>query len=121
MDWPPIRKPPNSLAVTPNLADYETVYTGFTWDSVRRALDGLPNGGGFNIAHEADEGWRSGSISAEISARIMEKAFYDLDAPVERICGVEGPAPYPKHLEQAAQPQAEMIANTAQRMVSRRG
>ncbi len=30
-----------------------------------------------------DEGWRSGSISAEIAARIMEHAFYDLDAPVD--------------------------------------
>ena len=28
-----------------------------------------------------DEGWRSGSLAAEISARIMEEAFYDLDAP----------------------------------------
>jgi pyruvate/2-oxoglutarate/acetoin dehydrogenase E1 component len=33
-----------------------------------------------------DEGWRSVGISAEVSARIMEQAFYDLDAPVERIC-----------------------------------
>jgi pyruvate/2-oxoglutarate/acetoin dehydrogenase E1 component len=38
-----------------------------------------------------DEGWRSGGISAEISARIMEKAFYELDAPVERICSARCP------------------------------
>jgi pyruvate/2-oxoglutarate/acetoin dehydrogenase E1 component len=68
-----------------------------------------------------DEGWRTGSISAEISARIMESAFYELDAPVERICGVEVPAPYPKHLEQASLPQPESIVATARRMVAIRG
>ena len=41
-----------------------------------------------------DEGWRSGSLSAEISARIMEGAFYDLDAPVARVCSAEVPMPY---------------------------
>ena len=33
-----------------------------------------------------DEGWRSGSLAAEISARIMEKVFWTLDAPVGRVC-----------------------------------
>jgi pyruvate dehydrogenase E1 component beta subunit len=53
-----------------------------------------------------DEGWRSGSLSAEVSARITESAFYDLDAPVARVCSEEVPMPYPRHLEQAALPQA---------------
>jgi pyruvate dehydrogenase E1 component beta subunit/2-oxoisovalerate dehydrogenase E1 component len=56
-----------------------------------------------------DEGWRSGSISAEISARIMEQAFWSLDAPVQRVCSVEVPIPYPRHLEEAALPQAPAI------------
>ncbi len=64
-----------------------------------------------------DEGWRTGSISAEISARIMEKAFYELDAPVERICSAEVPMPYAKHMEQAALPQVETIVATIKRMV----
>lgn len=64
-----------------------------------------------------DEGWRSVGISAEVSARIMERAFYELDAPVERICSAEVPMPYPRHLEQAALPQAETIVATVQRMV----
>jgi len=64
-----------------------------------------------------DEGWRSGSISAEISARIMEQAFYELDAPVQRVCSAEVPMPYPKHLEEAALPQAETIVQTVKRMV----
>jgi pyruvate/2-oxoglutarate/acetoin dehydrogenase E1 component len=64
-----------------------------------------------------DEGWRSGSISAEVSARIMEGAFYELDAPVERICSAEVPMPYAKHMEQAALPQVETIVTTVKRMV----
>lgn len=68
-----------------------------------------------------DEGWRSGSIAAEISARIMEQAFYDLDAPVERICSAEVPLPYARHLEQAALPQAETIVATVTRMVKSHG
>jgi pyruvate dehydrogenase E1 component beta subunit len=56
-----------------------------------------------------DEGWRSGSISAEIMARIMEQCFYDLDAPVARVCTEEVPIPYAKHLEDAALPQPSKI------------
>jgi len=56
-----------------------------------------------------DEGWRSGSLSAEISARIMEGAFYELDAPVARVCGAEVPTPYARHLEEAALPQVNDI------------
>jgi pyruvate/2-oxoglutarate/acetoin dehydrogenase E1 component len=68
-----------------------------------------------------DEGWRSGSIAAEISARIMEQAFYELDAPVERICSAEVPMPYARHLEQAALPHAQTIVATIKRMVQHHG
>jgi len=60
-----------------------------------------------------DEGWRSGGLSAEVAARIMEQAFYDLDAPVARLCAAEVPIPYPRHLEEAALPQAQTIAAAA--------
>jgi pyruvate dehydrogenase E1 component beta subunit/2-oxoisovalerate dehydrogenase E1 component len=60
-----------------------------------------------------DEGWRSGSLSAEISARIMEGAFWELDAPVGRVCSAEVPIPYPHHLEEAALPQAAAIVAAA--------
>ena len=66
-----------------------------------------------------DEGWRSGGISAEIMARIMEQCFYELDAPVMRICGAEAPIPYPKHLEDAALPQPERIVQTVKEMLGR--
>jgi 2-oxoisovalerate dehydrogenase E1 component len=57
-----------------------------------------------------DEGWKSGSLSAEICTRIVEGAFYDLDAPVARVCTAEVPIPYAKHLEDAALPQPGTIA-----------
>jgi pyruvate/2-oxoglutarate/acetoin dehydrogenase E1 component len=56
-----------------------------------------------------DEGWKSGSLSAELMARINEQAFYELDAPMERVCTAEVPLPYAKHLEDAAIPQADKI------------
>jgi pyruvate/2-oxoglutarate/acetoin dehydrogenase E1 component len=60
-----------------------------------------------------DEGWRSGSLAAEVSARIMEGAFYELDAPVARVCSREVPVPYARHLEEAVLPQAETIVRAA--------
>jgi pyruvate dehydrogenase E1 component beta subunit len=68
-----------------------------------------------------DEGWRTGSLAAEISARIMEQAFYDLDGPVQRLCSAEVPMPYAQHLEQAALPQTKTIVSTVQRMLNRHG
>ncbi len=69
----------------------------------------------------ADEGWRTCSLSAEIAAQIMEGAFYDLDAPVARVCTAEVPIPYPRHLEEAALPQAASIAEAARRLVTSHG
>ena len=66
-----------------------------------------------------DEGWRSGSLSAEISARIMEGAFYDLDGPVGRVCSVEVPVPYPKHLEDATLPGQDDIVREARNLMGR--
>lgn len=68
-----------------------------------------------------DEGWRSGSLSAEVVARIVEGAFYELDAPVVRVCGAEVPIPYAQHLEQAAIPQPEGIALAARELVTAHG
>jgi pyruvate dehydrogenase E1 component beta subunit len=64
-----------------------------------------------------DEGWKSGSLSAEISARIIENCFYDLDAPIERLCRKEVPIPYSRHLELAAIPQKEDIITKIQEIL----
>lgn len=66
-----------------------------------------------------DEGWRSGSLAAEICTRIVEQAFWELDAPIGRVCSEEVPIPYPRHLEQAALPQAPKIVVAAKAALGR--
>jgi pyruvate dehydrogenase E1 component beta subunit len=66
-----------------------------------------------------DEGWRSGSISAEIAARVAEDLFFELDAPLRRICGREVPVPYSAHMEAAALPRAEEIVAAARSLIGR--
>jgi pyruvate dehydrogenase E1 component beta subunit len=60
-----------------------------------------------------DEGWRSVGLAAEVSARITEQAFYELDAPVARVCSAEVSIPYPRHLEQAAIPSVDRVLAAA--------
>ncbi len=60
-----------------------------------------------------DEGWRTGSLAAEVGMRIVEQAFWSLDAPIGRVCSEEVPIPYPRHLENAAIPQAPKIVAAA--------
>ncbi|MFJ8962669.1 alpha-ketoacid dehydrogenase subunit beta [Lentzea sp. NPDC102401] len=87
---------------------------------VLRPLDADTFLGSVRRTHRAvivDEGWRSGSLSAEIVARIAEEAFYELDAPVRRVCTAEVPIPYAKHLEEAALPQPASIAAAAREVV----
>jgi pyruvate dehydrogenase E1 component beta subunit len=64
-----------------------------------------------------DEGWKSGSLSAEISARIMESCFFELDSPVQRLCRKEVPIPYARHLELAAIPQTQDIIQKIQEIL----
>jgi len=66
-----------------------------------------------------DEGWKSGSLAAEICTRIVEGAFYDLDAPVARVCSREVPMPYAKHLEDAALPSVPRIVATVDELMGR--
>jgi pyruvate dehydrogenase E1 component beta subunit len=65
-----------------------------------------------------DEGWRSGGLAAEVAARVMDEAFYELDAPVGRVCSAEVPMPYARHLEEAALPQVETIVAAAREAVA---
>jgi len=64
-----------------------------------------------------DEGWKSGSLAAEIMARIAEHAFYELDAPMVRVCSAEVPIPYAKHLEDVALPQVPKIVAAVQGVI----
>jgi pyruvate dehydrogenase E1 component beta subunit len=87
-----------------------------------RPLDDATVLGSVARTHRAvvvDEGWRSVGLSAELSARITEQAFYDLDAPVERVCSAEVPIPYAAHLEEAALPQVADVVAAAHRVLHR--
>ena len=64
-----------------------------------------------------DEAWKTGSLASEISAILAEEAFYELDAPIARVCTLEVPIPYAKHLEDAAIPQVARIVEAAKRSV----
>jgi pyruvate dehydrogenase E1 component beta subunit len=66
-----------------------------------------------------DEGWKSGSLAAEVMARLIEQAFYELDASPVRVCSAEVPIPYAKHLEEAALPQVQTIVAAAHAVCGR--
>jgi pyruvate/2-oxoglutarate/acetoin dehydrogenase E1 component len=66
-----------------------------------------------------DEGWRSGSLAAEICTRIIEQAFWELDGPIGRVCSEEVPIPYSRHLENAAIPQVPKIVSAAKTALGR--
>ena len=67
-----------------------------------------------------DEGWRSCSLAAEVLARVGEDCFYDLDAPLARVCSEEVPIPYAKHLEEAALPNVARIIAAARELAGRK-
>ncbi len=66
-----------------------------------------------------DEGWKTCSLAAEIMALMAEQAFYDLDAPLSRVCSAEVPIPYAKHMEEAALPQPQRIVDSVKTMLGR--
>lgn len=77
-----------------------------------RPLDGDTLVASLGRTHRAvivDEGWHTGSLAGEIAALLVERAFWELDAPIGRVCSAEVPMPYAKHLELAALPTADRI------------
>ena len=66
-----------------------------------------------------DEGWKSVGLSAELCTRIVEGAFYDLDAAPVRVCSREVPVPYAKHLEDATLPQVPGIVAAVGQVLNR--
>ncbi|WP_405358821.1 alpha-ketoacid dehydrogenase subunit beta [Kitasatospora sp. NBC_00085] len=109
-----------ALAAADQLAAQDQVDAEVVDLRTLRPLDDATVIGSVRHTHRAvivDEGWRTGGLSAEVAARITEQAFYDLDAPVERVCGAEVPVPYAAQLEQAAIPQVPDIVAAALRAV----
>ncbi|XP_064553181.1 pyruvate dehydrogenase E1 component subunit beta, mitochondrial isoform X1 [Drosophila montana] len=61
-----------------------------------------------------ENGWPQHGVGAEICARFMEdQAFFELDAPVWRCCGVDVPMPYTKSLELNALPRENDVTAAA--------
>lgn len=89
---------------------------------VLRPLDSATVAASVSRTHRAvvvDEGWRSVGLAAEVATRIHEDVFFDLDAPVERVCSLEVPIPYPRHLEEAALPSPERVVEACRRVTGR--
>ncbi len=60
-----------------------------------------------------EEGWPFAGIGSELAAQMMEQAFDYLDAPVQRVSGVDVPLPYAANLEKLALPHPEDIVAAA--------
>ena len=57
-----------------------------------------------------DETFAPCGVGAEIAARVVDRGFDDLDAPIRRLNGAHSPTPYSPPLEAAVTPQPEQIA-----------
>lgn len=68
-----------------------------------------------------DEAWRTGSFAAEVAAQITERRFDALDWPVQRVCSLETPMPYAKHMEDAVLPQPEEVVARVREMFAEHG
>lgn len=95
MPWQTITKPRTGWVVTPNLVDYEKTRTAFSWEEARRALEGLPNGQGLNIAHEAVDRHAAGPRRAHLALRWLGKrhevrdfTYADLQRQTNRFANV---------------------------------
>lgn len=86
-----------------------------------RPLDGEALARSVRKTHRAvvvNEGWRFCGYGAELAATINELAFGWLDAPVERLGGLDRPIPFAQELELASIPDAAAIAEAARRSLA---
>jgi acetyl-CoA synthetase len=67
-----IRKNAAQFRVPPNLADFDAARARFSWEAVRRELEGLP-GGALNIAHEAVDRHAAGAFANRTALRFLQR------------------------------------------------
>jgi len=68
-----------------------------------------------------EEGWPQCGIAAEVCAMVMESDAFDyLDAPVERVCGIDVPMPYCPNLEEMVLPSTASILGASRRALKGR-
>jgi len=65
--WTSIQKHPESMKKVPNLLDYDATCAGFSWSAILAELQGLPENGGLNIAHEAVDRHAEGPLSDRVA------------------------------------------------------
>jgi len=108
----------------------DRVSVDITRAAVRRAgtdVSLITHGGSLHKALTAAEELARLGISAEVvDLRVLRPlddatilAFYELDAPLARVCSEEVPIPYARHLEEAALPQVDKIVATAQALMGK--
>ncbi len=68
-----ISKPHSGWVIPPNLADYDEARAAFSWEQARVYLDGLPDGAGLNIAHEAIDRHAAGPRAQHLALRWLDK------------------------------------------------
>jgi acetyl-CoA synthetase len=73
MSWPTVHKDPGTFRLTPNLTDYDAARDTFRWADARAHLEGLPNGAGLNIAHEAVDRHAAGPGATHVAIRWLGK------------------------------------------------
>jgi acetyl-CoA synthetase len=90
-----IRKKVWPAGVVPNVVDYEVARAGFSWKRARDQLDGLPNGRGLNIAHEAVDRHARGPYGTRVAFRwigrdgaVTELTYAGLAARTNRFANV---------------------------------
>src|SRR5688572_11551480 len=92
MTWATIHKQEWLGGVVPNVVDYEAARSEFTWDDARRPLDGLPDGRGLNIAHEAVDRHAAGPHADRLALRwlgrdgsVTDATYAELAARTNRV------------------------------------
>ncbi|HVO29992.1 MAG TPA: acetate--CoA ligase, partial [bacterium] len=95
--WPPIPKALQPGEPPPNLSDYDSFRAGFDWSRARALLDGLPGGGGLNIAFEAVDRHARGAAAGRTAIRWIGKrgereeiSYADLFARTNRVANALG-------------------------------
>ena len=95
MDWQPIKKSLPPWHLQPNFVDYQQTCADFSWDAVHNELDGLPDGRGLNIAHEAVDRHVKGDGPSRVALRWLGKGgqvkdftYADLKAQSNRFANV---------------------------------
>ena len=76
-----------AFGVTIDIIDLRTVYP-YDFEPIRKSVQKT---GRVIVTHEAPI---TSGLGAEISAKIQEECFLNLEAPIKRICGLDTPFPH---------------------------